>query len=196
MLNRDRISVSTAKGSPRRSHLPRIAWVTELLERDTCGNIGADVSPVQQRARQPLLIPTDQHRAARAGVQVLRVADAEIAARAWVLGLDQQEIGREGQAALRAADGNDLVRRSRGCRSISRPCWPNSGISSRNSTPRCARLTTAPSTGGGLARPRPLPAADEAGVRDGVVRRAERPVVDPRHVAGHAAQCRPRSRCG
>ena len=34
-----------------------------------------------------------------------------------------------------------------------------------------------------LAGPRPLPAADEAGVRDGMVRRAERPVADQRHVA-------------
>ncbi len=56
---------------------------------------------------------------------------------------------------------------SSGWRSISRTLRGNSGSSSRNSTPLCARLT---SPGRGVPEPPP----DQAGVRNGVMRRAER----------------------
>ena len=74
---------------------------------------------------------------------------------------------------------------SSGWRSTSRTLRGNSGSSSRNSTPLCARLT---SPGRGV----PDAAAEQAGVGDGVVRGAE-------GTAGEQAGCRARAgrrRCG
>ena len=64
-----------------------------------------NIDAIQQRAGEALLVAADHHRAARAGV--LRVAP--VTARARVLRADQHEIGREGQAALGAADRDDFV---------------------------------------------------------------------------------------
>jgi hypothetical protein len=50
--------------------------------------------------------------------------------------------------------------------------------------PRFTQEEHAPVRQADLPRPRPLPAADETRVRDGVVRRAEGAVADQRHVAG------------
>ena len=112
---------------------------------------------IGERPRQlqhPVIRPRSQvHRpASRAGIFRVAVTTA----RAWGFGPrpDQHKIGREGQAALRwltakrprsAAEGMVTILSSKGCRSTSKPCWPNSGISSAelhstwNSTPRCAR---------------------------------------------------------
>jgi len=74
---------------------------------------------------------------------------------------------------------------SSGCRKTSSPCCPNSGISSaelRLSLEQHAAVHQAD-----LTRARPLAAADESRVRDGVVRGAEGVVADQRHVAGQHA---------
>ena len=75
-------------------------------------------------------------------------------------------------------------RSSSGWRSISSTLRGNSGSSSRNSTPLCARLT---SPGRGV----PRAAADQPGVRNGVVRRAERPfrAASPRRAAAGPRRC-------
>ena len=154
-----------ADGSPRRSS-------DELLERDAW-HLDVDVDPVEQRAGEALLVAADDHRAARAGV--FRVAP--VAARARVLRADQHEIRREGQAALGAADGD-------------RPVFERLPQHFQPVLPELRHLVQeehAAVRQADLARPRPLPAADQAGVRDGVVRRAEGAVADQRDVAGQHA---------
>ena len=75
---------------------------------------------------------------------------------------------RAGKTAVRAARAMRTHPSSSGCRSTSSTCRLNSGISSRKSTPWCARLI---SPGRGM-----LTAADERDVRDRVMRRAKRPL--------------------
>ena len=87
--------------------------VAELLERGRGGlrrgcrhpHLRRCKCPVEQRTEQPFLVATDHHRTARASV--FRVAP--VTARARVLLPTQHEIRREGQAALRAADGDRPV---------------------------------------------------------------------------------------
>ena len=146
-----------ADGSPA-------AFVAEFLEGDAW-DFDVDVDAVQQRTGEPLLVAADQHGAACAAV--FRVA--EIAARAGILRANQHEIRREGEVRPRAWLMATVLSSSGG-RSTSRPCCPNFGISSRNSTPRCARLIS-PGRG-------PLPAAHQPGVRDGAVCVWEGPVAD------------------
>ena len=87
----------------RRGWLPA-AIVAELLKRDA-RDFDVNVDPVEQRAGEALLVAADHHRAARAGMFGI----APIITRARILGSDQHEIRREGQAALGAADRDDFV---------------------------------------------------------------------------------------
>ena len=148
------------------------AFVAELLERDA-GHFDVDVNTIQQRAGQALLVAADHHRAARAGV----FGVAPVTARTRILRADQHEIRREGQAALRAADGDD-------------PVLQRLAQHLQAMLPELRHLVQeehAAVRQADLAGPRPLPAADQPGVRDGVVRRAEGPVADQRDVAGQHA---------
>ena len=153
---------------PDRRRWLAAALVAELLERDA-RDLDVDVDAVEQRAGEPLLVAADDHRAARAGV--LRVA--AVAARTRILRADEHEIRREGQAALRAAGPSATERRG-----WSRLCPPAAGAAppARSArTPASRRLNavqlgddaavrqadTCPTAGAGLARPRPLSAADQ-----------------------------------
>ena len=102
---------------------------------------------------------------------------APVTAGTRVLGADQHEIRREGQAALRAADGDGPV--FEGLPQHFQPVLPELRhlVQEEHAAVRQADL----------AGPRPLAADDEAGVRDGVVRGAEGPVADQRDVAGQHA---------
>ena len=90
---------------------------------------------------------------------------------------DEHEIRGEGQAALGAADRDDFV--FQGLPEYFQSMLPELRhfVQEEDAAVRQADL----------AGPRPLPAADEARVRDGVMRRAEGPVADQRDVAGQHA---------
>ena len=81
------------------------------------------------------------------------------------------------RAWSRASSATSRPRRRAAWRSITAPT--NSGISSRNSDAAVRQAD--------LAGPRPLPAAHQPRVRDGVMRRTEGPVADQRDVAGQHA---------
>ena len=95
-------------------------------------------------------------------------AVVEISAGAGVHGGDQHEA--RGKVSDMAARAMVTVPSSSGWRMTSSTLRGNSGSSSRNSTPLCARRD--------FAGPRDDAAADQAGIGDGVVRRAERARAD------------------
>ena len=90
---------------------------------------------------------------------------------------DQHEVGGEGEAALGAADRDDFVFQG----------LPENFQAMLPKFRHFIQEEDAPVRQADFAGPRPLSAADEAGVRDGVMRRAEGPVADQRHVAGQHA---------
>ena len=87
-------------------------------------------------------------------------------------------------AALRAADGDDLVLQRLAQHLQHVLAELGQLVQEEHAAVRQADL----------ARPRPVPAAHQPGVGDGVVRRAEGPLADQRRA--RRAACRPRSRSG
>jgi len=94
------------------------------------------VDPVEQGTGDPP--PVAMHLAGRADTRMLRVA--EIAAGAWVHRADEHERGRIGDRGNCPRDSHIPV--FKGCRRTSSTFLLNSGISSRNSTPLWAMLTS------------------------------------------------------
>ena len=87
-----------ADNSPRRS--------SDSFSKRAARDFNVDVDPVEQRSGQALLVLAHQPRAADSR-PTLRIA--EITTRTWILGFNEHETSREGQAALSAADGDDFV---------------------------------------------------------------------------------------
>ena len=127
-----------------------------------------DVDAVQQRAGDALLVAGDD--LVGAGARLDRVA--VIAARAGVHRRDQLEVGGKSQRALGAADGDHLV-------------FHRLAQHLQDAHAELGQLVQeehAAVRQGDLAGVRLVAAAHQPGVRDGVVRGAEGPAADQRHV--------------
>ena len=164
----------------RRVDPPPTHLSSEPVSQGPGGLVKEASHSVQQRPRQPLLVAPDCRHVA--GALVLGIS--EPTAGTWVHSAHNHEIGGKAQRPLWRLMVTTLS--TRGWRSVSKFLVPNSDNSSKNNTPRCARLTPAPPqvrVSPGLGR-RPPP---QSGVADGVMRRAEGPLVDQRRIRGQLA---------
>jgi hypothetical protein len=122
-------------------------------------HVDVQVDAVEQRPRHLGLIIGGAARRAAAGQRRI----AEMAAAARVHRRDQLDPRREGDVGVGAGDADACRSRAAGAANRAPARW-NSGSSSRNSTPRCARLI---SPGRTAARRRPAPASRRCGAARG-----------------------------
>ena len=133
-----------------------------------------NIDPVDQRAGEPLLVARDD----RCRADTLALGIAGVAAWAGVHRRDQREVGRKGERATGAADRHDPI--------FQRLPQHIQGLLAE--LRQFIQKQHAAMRAGDLARPDLRAAADQAGLRDRVVRRAERAQPDQRRVARqHAA---------
>ena len=135
-------------------------------------NIHMQVDAVHQRAGDAFLVPGDHGVAAGTGLRGVAV----VAAGAGVLGPDQHEVGRKGNRARGARDGH-----------LAREPFQRLAQDFQQTLAKFRQFVEeehAAMGQGNFTRPRPGPAADQAGVADRMVRRAKRPCADERRVRG------------
>ena len=136
------------------------AVADELLVLDA-GRLDEQVDPVEQRAADALLVAGDSP----GGADALLARVAVVAAGTGVHRAEQHESGGKGRRPLGAADGDDFV-------------FHGLAQNFEGALAELGELVEEEDAAVGeadLAGSGPAPAADEAGVRDGVVGRAEGP---------------------
>ena len=136
-------------------------------------HLDKDIHPVEERPADAPLVA--RHQAGGAGA--LAEGVAVVAARAGVHRAHQHETGREGDAALGAADGDDLILQRLAQHFQQRVAELRQLIEEEDAAVAEADL----------ARLGKMPAAHQPGVGDGVVGRAERALPDQRRIRGQQA---------
>ena len=159
----------------RRPWSPAASSPSSQAARVTGGQVDPQVDPVEQRPGQP----ATGSAGAPAGCTCRRCRRPRVAHGQGLAA--STSWARQGNVADPAARWIVTEPRSSGCRSVSSTARGNSGASSRNSTPRCARHSA---PGPDL----PRAAADQRRHRGRVVRRLERAAAGP--AAPRAAACR------